>query len=117
MRGGIQISQPFLMSIIDSEIKIRQALSYEYGQILKLLTEAYGPVTALRIHTNVIPGIKEDFKQMLKKAFPGIEISEEYIFDDISGSIRLFGRRDTDGTLFLTGFALGGRSLRFENIL
>ena len=77
--------------------------------IHKLLVSVYGPQDGLRIGIVVLPNLIKDFKGMLEKAMPGLEIREEYCFDDRPGSIVLSGMRLSGGKCRLTKVCTGGR--------
>ena len=73
----------------------------DYAKTQEALMQRYGAIKGLQMNATVMPNLVRDFTGMLEKAPRGQEISEDYLFDDIKGGIRLIGR---DGEI--TGFKL-----------
>ena len=58
----------------------------------ELITK-YGFNDGTRMAMVVVPGVLKDFERKLEKSLVGAEVSEEYIFDDRDGGIRVYGCR------------------------
>lgn len=76
---------------------------------LKLLfIKQYGFEKGTRMAMVMLPNIFADFNQMIAKSFVGLLVSEEYIFEDRSGSIWLYGVKEADGTCHIQKAKMNG---------
>ena len=81
--------------------------------IKELLIKEYGFNDGFRIYTVVIPSITKDFMQKLNSSLIGLPISEEYCFDDLKGSITLYGIRLSNGNVKINSIKINDKLISY----
>ena len=82
-------------------------------KINELLIEEFGLNDGMRMAGTVLPNILSDFrKTKILKTLQGLNVSEEYRFDDRKGSIFLTGYRDSKNIPHITEIKINERSVK-----
>lgn len=58
-----------------------------------------------------IPNIMADFKKTIEKSMVGLEVYDEYRFDDGSGAIVLYGYKNSNGVCTLAKAVINGKTV------
>jgi len=61
-----------------------------------------------------IPNIMEDFKKTIGKSMVGLEVHDEYRFDDGCGAIVFYGHKTAKGECIITKSVVNGKTVLFS---